>query len=75
MKQLISAALLLTATLLFTSCEKRDYNCSCKLSDGTTKQKWIGFMPNNNAQKICNDYQLELKDNPNGIVPICKVTY
>jgi len=75
MKHLISAGLLVTATLLLTSCEKRDYTCSCVMSDGTRSEKWLGYMPNNTAQQMCNDHQIDLKNNANGVMPQCKVTF
>jgi len=77
MKHLFSIALLVLAVsaIMVSSCKKNDFTCTCKLSNGTTKEKWIGYLPNDAAQKQCNDYQLELANNPNGIVPICKVVY
>jgi hypothetical protein len=75
MKRIIPAAVILFAAMSLTSCGKRDFTCTCKLSNGGTQEKWIGRVSNNTAQKICNDYQLELKNNPNGVIPICKTTY
>ncbi len=75
MKQLIPAAILVFAILSLTSCGKRDFTCTCKLSNGTTQEKWLGKMSNNTAQKMCNDYQIQLKNNPNGVMPVCKTTY
>lgn len=75
MKRLFPVFLAFLAVAAFSSCEKRDYTCACKVSDGTTTEKWIGLMPNDQAQKICNDFQLEQAKNATGLVYICKTTY
>lgn len=75
MKQVLSSALVICVLVGFSSCEKRDYTCSCRVSDGTTAEKWIGFMPNDKAQKMCNEFQLEKVNNTKGLNYWCKTTY
>jgi hypothetical protein len=75
MKRVLSAATIICVLVGFSSCEKRDYTCRCKVSDGTTTEKWIGFMPNNQAQKECNDFQLSQATNTKGLAYACKTTY
>lgn len=75
MKLLIPAAAIMLC--LFSSCEKREYTCFCKMSNGTTSELPLGRLSNNKAQKKCNDHQLELTEQAAGygVASQCKVIW
>lgn len=75
MKRLFPAILAFVCVVTFSACGKRDFTCSCKVSDGTTTEKWIGRMSNDQAQKMCNDFQLQQAKNTKGLMYTCKTTY
>jgi hypothetical protein len=61
-------------TLSVTSCERKDYTCSCILNTGggpnTTHSFDLGVMSRNAAEDKCNDKQNSL--NVNGVTAQCK---
>jgi hypothetical protein len=66
------------ATLLLTSCLRKEYTCYCERQEqwGKAKEEMpLGFMSNNAAQRKCNDHQYkrteELRGTPKTIR--CKV--
>jgi hypothetical protein len=57
------AILSVSAAILFTSCQKEEYYCSCKYQTGSAPAKrdyQIGYVANDKAQKQCNQIQLDL---------------
>lgn len=75
MKRLIPGLLAVILMLGFTSCNKQDYTCYCKMSNGTDRSFELGRMSNNAAQKACNQQQMDLTVSSVGTVGSCKLVY
>lgn len=77
MKMKLITVFAVTAILALTSCDKREYTCSCILNGGKTENLLLGRMNNNAAQKKCVEQEKAIYDQvkSSGGVVRCKVMY
>jgi len=76
MKKLLQAALMVLASVLVTSCEKKDYVCSCVENQGgafSNHNYELGNITDNSAQNLCDQKQKDLSGI--GINASCKTNF